>query len=74
MLDKRDIKKLILLFAAGVSAGFLNGFLGAGGGIILMWLFNRQCGGEGADNVRDSFASVVAIVLMISTVSAVSYS
>ena len=74
LLNKKDALVLLLFFAGGLCAGFLNGFLGAGGGIILMYLLNSRSRGGSEASVRDNFASVVAIVMIISIVSAVSYS
>ena len=67
MMDKKHI---IALFF-GIIGGFLNGFLGAGGGIILLLALNIVNPPKGHEKTRDNFASVVAVVLMISTVSAV---
>ncbi|MBE6587515.1 MAG: sulfite exporter TauE/SafE family protein [Ruminococcaceae bacterium] len=72
--DKKSIKDFSLAATAGVAAGFINGFLGAGGGIILLWILGRLNPDKGAGAVRDNFASVVAVVLLLSCVSAVTYS
>ncbi len=74
LLNKKDVLLILLFAAGGLFAGFLNGFLGAGGGIILLYLLNSRFRGEDGRLVRDNFASVVAIVLLMSIVSAVSYS
>ncbi len=60
--------------AAGAAAGFTNGFLGSGGGIILMYLFRKTSDRKAPSSARDDFASVVASVLPLSAVSAVVYS
>lgn len=70
----KNPKRLILTVAFGILGGFINGFLGAGGGIILLWALNRLHPPVTPDDTRDNFASVVAVVLIISTVSAVTYS
>ena len=65
-----------MIFAAilGTIGGFVNGFLGAGGGIILLFALNRMNKNKGAGAVRDNFGAVVACVLLLSSVSAVTYS
>ncbi len=60
--------------AGGAAAGFINGFLGSGGGIILLYLFGKLSRTDGANSPRDNFASTVAAVLPLSAVSAVIYS
>ncbi|MBQ2730365.1 MAG: sulfite exporter TauE/SafE family protein [Clostridia bacterium] len=72
--DKKSIRVFILAAIVSVLAGFTNGFLGAGGGIILLWLLRRVNPDKSPASVRDNFASVVFVVLLFSTVSAVSYS
>lgn len=74
VIDKKTAAKLSLCVLAGAAAGFVNGFLGAGGGIILLWIFSRMNPEKSAAALRNSFASVVFAVLLLSTVSAVSYS
>lgn len=71
---KRIEKKLIIAVFFGILGGFVNGFLGAGGGIILLWALNIINPPSSSKTTRDNFASVVAVVLIISTVSAVTYS
>lgn len=60
--------------ATGAAAGFVNGFLGSGGGIILLYLFKNRAKGEKDDSTKNSFAAVVATVLPLCAVSAVVYS
>lgn len=67
-------KYMVLAALTGIIGGFLNGFLGAGGGIILLWALKKLNTQNDAAAVRDNFASVVAVVLILSTVSAVTYS
>lgn len=58
--------------ALGAAAGFVNGLLGAGGGIIMVYAFSAVCDKD--DNgVKDAFASTVAAILPISIVSALTY-
>ena len=60
--------KLLLLAAAGLAAGFVNGFLGTGGGIILVFALGI-CGID----QRDRFATVIAVILPLSAISAFFY-
>lgn len=72
--DKKSRRALCFLAAAGAAAGFCNGFLGAGGGIILLYAFKRLNPSSGTSAQRDNFASVVAAVLPLCVVSAITYS
>lgn len=60
--------KQLLLAAAATAAGFVNGFLGTGGGIILMLALSFVQIDE-----RDKFATVIAVILPMSLVSALFY-
>ncbi len=61
-----------LLLLGGLAAGFLNGLLGAGGGIVIVWILEKTIGGMTEDK-RDVFANALAVMLPISAMSAVSY-
>jgi len=54
-----------------VIAGIVNGFLGTGGGIAVIFALNLLFPKLDA---RDRFASAIAVILPMSTVSAVMYS
>ena len=57
-----------------LAAGVINGLLGAGGGVIMLYALSyllRKKGG--AESGRDAFASVVAVILPVSMISALSY-
>ena len=71
---EKSFKDFARVAAVGIIAGFVNGFLGAGGGIILLWILGRMNPEKGESAVRDNFASVVLTVLLLSCVSAVTYS
>lgn len=64
----KKYSKQILLGLAAIIAGFINGFLGTGGGIILIFAL----GLAGIDD-RDKFATVIAIILPLSLISAIFY-
>lgn len=67
-------QKFFLLITGGLVAGFMNGLLGAGGGILLVYimnfLFSRQ---KNAPDKRDIFANALAAMLPVTAVSVVSY-
>ena len=54
---------------AGAAAGIANGFFGGGGGMILVPLLVRRCKLE----QRQAFATSVAIILPLCTLSSVIY-
>ena len=71
---EKSAKRFLLCASVGILAGFINGFLGAGAGLILLWIFGRMNPEKGDGAVRDNFASVVMTVLLLSVVSSVTYS
>lgn len=62
----------ILLIAAGLLAGFLNGLLGAGGGIPVVFFLSWFLG-EALQDRRDLYANALCVMLPISTVSCIQY-
>lgn len=77
--SKTELWKTALWFVPScIAAGVINGLLGAGGGVIMLYLvcavLGKRSAGKNAQNVqRDAFASVIAIILPVSVVSAISY-
>lgn len=65
------VKRRYLLLG-GLAAGFANGLLGAGGGIIIVWILAKAIGDITKDS-RDVFANALAVMLPISFVSTVTY-
>lgn len=60
---------------AAALAGVVNGLLGAGGGVIMLYVIKAvlsRRAGEG-DVGKDTFATVVAVMLPVSLISAISY-
>ncbi len=70
-LSQLNIKRRYLLLG-GLAAGFANGLLGAGGGIIIVWILEKAIGDITRDS-RDVFANALAVMLPISAVSTVTY-
>ena len=65
-------KRVMLIGILGMLAGVVNGFLGTGGGIILMLALSMIPKSDG-DTSRDRFATVIAVILPLSLISAISY-
>ena len=65
-------KNLVLLLLGGFLAGFANGLLGAGGGIIIIFVLSKALKGI-ADDPRDKFANALCIMLPLSITSTVIY-
>lgn len=70
--ESRSIKNVLRLSFIGLLSGFINGLLGAGGGIIIVFgmmpLISRENG-----SARDVFANALAVMLPVSFVSLISY-
>ncbi len=72
-VSRRAKTRLLVLVAVGGAAGFLNGLLGAGGGILLVYALTAMNPDRTPDGVRDNFAATVAAVLPITLLSAILY-
>jgi hypothetical protein len=70
--DRCEVRQKWLSASLGAAAGFVNGLLGAGGGIIMVYAF-KHLGGKDEDGLKDAFASTAAAILPISAVSALTY-
>ena len=69
---KNTVFRTVILALLAVFAGIVNGFLGTGGGIVLMFALNLLPATD--DNaVRDRFATIIAVILPLSLISAISY-
>ena len=64
--------RILPILLIGLGAGLLNGLLGAGGGILIVFGLKRLLGERLADP-RSVFASAIAVMLPLSLVSAVQY-
>ena len=60
------------LIALGLGAGFINGLLGAGGGILIVFGLNKLLAGKLSDP-RSVYASAIAVILPLSFLSALQY-
>ena len=56
----------------GLGAGFINGLLGAGGGILIVFGLSRLLRGKVRDP-RSVYASAIAVILPLSILSAIQY-
>lgn len=70
--------RLILIAVGSLAAGIINGLLGAGGGIILIFVLAPALGGlyENGDEFykrRDLMATSLSVMLPVSAVSAFRY-
>ena len=70
-------KNMLLLIGGGLAAGLINGLLGAGGGIIVVFLLGNILGGatrQGSSvDSRDLFANALAAMLPVTVISLISY-
>ena len=62
----------LILGIAALFGGIVNGFLGTGGGIILMLALGLMPTADD-NSIRDRFATVIAVILPLSVISAVTY-
>ena len=60
-----------LIAIVGLVAGFVNGLLGAGGGIIIVFILSKLIKKEAAP--RDIFANALCIMLPLSALSCIIY-
>ena len=71
--EKKAKTKLWWTIFAASLAGILNGFLGAGSGVVLMFAIAALNADKGEGAARDNFATVIASVLPVSVVSTIIY-
>ena len=65
-------KSKIFLPIMGFLSGIVNGLLGAGGGILIIYALNYSLGEQISDK-RDVFANALCVMLPISVISCISY-
>ena len=64
--------KLLPIVGIGVAAGFLNGLLGAGGGIVIVFGLGALLGKQ-LEDPRTVYATAIAVMLPLSAFSAWQY-
>ncbi len=72
LLTKNSKLFAFILGIAALLGGLVNGFLGTGGGIVLMLALGLMPT-EDDNSVRDRFATVIAVILPLSVISAITY-
>ena len=70
--DKTGLSSFLRLAVFGLAAGFANGLLGAGGGIIIVFGLSPLLSFS-ENGKRDVFANALAVMLPVSVVSVISY-
>jgi len=73
VLSQKSKRTAAALLLCGAAAGFLNGLLGAGGGIVLIYALAALKQDDSPDAVRDTFAAAVACILPMTALSALLY-
>ena len=68
----KNVRNVSLLAVSALAAGLINGLLGAGGGIVVVWALSRVLSHRLSDR-RDAFANALMIMLPISAISAAVY-
>lgn len=66
------IKIFLKLAAIGALAGFFNGLLGAGGGVVLVLFFSRMLKSD-SEGRRSTFATALCVMIPISFFTLLSY-
>ena len=69
---KRTFSLILPLLLLGLAAGFLNGLLGACGGIVLIFGMQKLLRDRLSDK-RSVFATAIAVILPLSAISALHY-
>lgn len=67
----RALFRLLPIIAAGAGAGFINGLLGSGGGIVLIFAYSFIV--KKKRSSKDNFATSLAVMTPVSAVSAIMY-
>ena len=72
-MEYDGIALIAVLFFSGIFAGLLNGLIGCGGGIVIVYVLSYLYRENEKIENRDIFAAAVASVLPITGVSATNY-
>lgn len=70
---RKTTRSIVIFILVCIAAGFINGLLGAGGGILLVWTFGACIRDPGGEAVRDTFAATLAAVVPITALSSFLY-
>ncbi len=73
IIKPKSTKIPLFLIPSGIAAGFLNGLLGAGAGVILVFVYAALASKDGKGKAKDNFAMTVATVIPISVFSLYNY-
>ena len=72
LTSKKGVHSALLLAVVGLLAGIVNGFLGAGGGILIVFGLSPLLGRD-KEAKRDVFANALAVMFPVSMVSLIGY-
>lgn len=72
LVNKKSSRSLFRLILIGLSAGIVNGLLGAGGGILIVFGLSPLLGHD-KDGKRDIFANALAVMFPVSVISLIGY-
>ena len=72
-LSGKAKRRIAALLLCGAAAGFLNGLLGAGGGILLVYALSALNTDKSPAGVRDNFAATIACVIPMTVLSVILY-
>ena len=64
---------MMLAAGAGALAGFVNGLLGTGGGIVLVFALGRLLSDRGEGDEKDVFTLTLTVTAVLSLVSLIGY-
>ena len=71
-LSRKTLFKTLYTAFLAILAGVVNGFLGTGGGIVLMFAL-ASLPNTDENAVRDRFATLIAVILPLSLISTAAY-
>ena len=69
ILERDNLRKVLLYFGAGMTAGFINGLAGTGAGVVFLLLFGIFGGGM----TKEVFSVSMACVASLSVASLATY-
>ena len=72
LTNRKSARSVLLLAGVGLFAGVVNGLLGAGGGILIVFGLSPLLG-QDKEAKRDVFANALAVMFPVSIVSLIGY-